>query len=318
MEGAKLSKIAKKFNLKNFTEKLDLNEHYVLIADVNRPALQLNGFYEHFEEDRVQLIGMVEQAYLSKMTREERIKNYRELLFRNIPCLIFCRGFEPEPELIDVATERGIPLLGTDRATSNFMSDLIYNLQLELAPCTTIHGVLMDVYGEGLLITGESGIGKSEAALELIRRGHRLVSDDVVEIRKVSNDTLIGTSPDITRHFIELRGIGIVDVKSLFGVESVMLNSSIDMVIRVEDWNREANYDRLGLEEDYIEFLGNKVVCYSIPIRPGRNLAVIVESAAINFRAKKMGYNAAQELYNRVTCSLKKSQEEDEQESGTK
>ena len=161
MEGAKLSKIAKKFNLKNFTEKLDLNEHYVLIADVNRPALQLNGFYEHFEEDRVQLIGMVEQAYLSKMTREERIKNYRELLFRNIPCLIFCRGFEPEPELIDVATERGIPLLGTDRATSNFMSDLIYNLQLELAPCTTIHGVLMDVYGEGLLITGESGIGKS-------------------------------------------------------------------------------------------------------------------------------------------------------------
>ena len=158
---------------------------------------------------------------------------------------------------------------------------------------------------------GESGIGKSEAALELIRRGHRLVSDDVVEIRKVSNDTLIGTSPDITRHFIELRGIGIVDVKSLFGVESVMLNSSIDMVIRLEDWNREGNYDRLGLEEDYIEFLGNKVVCYSIPIRPGRNLAVIVESAAINFRAKKMGYNAAQELYNRVTGSLKKAQDDD-------
>ena len=195
-----------------------------------------------------------------------------------------------------------------------FMAEVIRWLNVELAPCISIHGVLVDVYGEGILIMGESGIGKSEAALELIRRGHRLVSDDVVEIRKVSNDTLIGTSPDITRHFIELRGIGIVDVKSLFGVESVMLNSSIDMVIRLEDWNREGNYDRLGLDEDYIEFLGNKVVCYSIPIRPGRNLAVIVESAAINFRAKKMGYNAAQELYNRVTGSLKRTQDENEQE----
>ena len=235
MEGAKLSKIAKKFNLKNFTEKLDLNEHYVLIADVNRPALQLNGFYEHFEEDRVQLIGMVEQAYLSKMTREERIKNYRELLFRNIPCLIFCRGFEPEPELIDVATERGIPLLGTDRATSNFMSDLIYNLQLELAPCTTIDGVLMDVCGEWLLITGESGIGKSEAALELIRRGHRLVADDVVEIRQTNENQLTGTAPDITKYLIERRGIGIIDVKSLFGVESIRERQKIDFVIKLED-----------------------------------------------------------------------------------
>ena len=156
---------------------------------------------------------------------------------------------------------------------------------------------------------GDSGVGKSEAALELIRRGHRLVSDDVVEIRKVNDEILVGKSPDITRHFIELRGIGIVDVKSLFGVESVMLTQNIDMVIRLEDWNREANYDRLGLEEDYIEFLGNKVVCYSIPIRPGRNLAVIVESAAINYRAKKMGYNAARELYNRVTGSVKKEKE---------
>jgi len=166
------------------------------------------------------------------------------------------------------------------------------------------------VYGEGVLIMGDSGVGKSEAALELIRRGHRLVSDDVVEIRKVNDETLIGTSPDITRHFIELRGIGIVDVKSLFGVESVMVSQSINMVIRLEDWNRETNYDRLGLEEDYIEFLGNKVVCYSIPIRPGRNLAVIVESAAINFRSKKMGYNAAQELYNRVTGSVGKRKKE--------
>lgn len=314
MEGAKLSKIAKKFNLKNFTEKLDLNEHYVLIADVNRPALQLNGFYEHFEEDRVQLIGMVEQAYLSKMTREERIKNYRELLFRNIPCLIFCRGFEPEPELIDVATERGIPLLGTDRATSNFMSDLIYNLQLELAPCTTIHGVLMDVYGEGLLITGESGIGKSEAALELIRRGHRLVADDVVEIRQTNENQLTGTALDITKYLIELRGIGIIDVKSLFGVESIRERQKIDFVIKLEDWKKDNDYDRLGLEDQYMEILGKKVVCHSLPIRPGRNLAVICETAAVNNRQKKMGYNAAQELYRRVQENIAGSRRDEDAE----
>ena len=205
---------------------------------------------------------------------------------------------------------RGLFLNRTDMTTSDFIAATVRWLSEELAPRISIHGVLVDVYGEGVLIMGESGIGKSEAALELIRRGHRLVSDDVVELRKVSDDTLMGTSPDVTRHFIELRGIGIVDVKSLFGVESVMLTQNIDMVIRLEDWNRETNYDRLGLEEDYIEFLGNKVVCYSIPIRPGRNLAVIVESAAINFRAKKMGYNAARELYNRVTGSVRKKDEE--------
>ena len=181
---------------------------------------------------------------------------------------------------------------------------------MELAPRISIHGVLVDVYGEGILITGESGIGKSEAAIELIKRGHRLVSDDVVEIKKISEETLVGSSPDITRHFIELRGIGIIDVKTLFGVECVKLEQNIDLVIQLEDWNREANYDRLGLEECYVEYLGNKVACHSIPIRPGRNLAVIVESAAVNHRQKKMGYNAAQELYNRVTGSIKNKSNE--------
>ena len=206
--------------------------------------------------------------------------------------------------MLDTAEKNGVPIFTTEMTTSDFIANSVRWLSEELAPRISIHGVLVDVYGEGVLIMGESGIGKSEAALELIHRGHRLVSDDVVEIRKISDDTLLGSAPDITRHFIELRGIGIVDVKTLFGVESVMYNQTIDMVIRLEDWNREANYDRLGLDEEYIEFLGNKVVCYSIPIRPGRNLAVIVESAAINYRAKKMGYNAAQELYNRVTGSL--------------
>ena len=246
----------------------------------------------------------MENAYLKQQPDEVILPIYDEIFSYNVPCIVFCRGLQPCDRLLNVAERYNVPVLVSDIRTSEFISSSVRWLSEQLAPRISIHGVLVDVYGEGVLIMGDSGVGKSEAALELIRRGHRLVSDDVVEIRKVDDERLLGTSPDITRHFIELRGIGIVDVKSLFGVESVMLTQSIDMVIRLEDWNRETNYDRLGLEEDYIEFLGNKVVCYSIPIRPGRNLAVIVESAAINFRSKKMGYNAAQELYNRVTGSV--------------
>ena len=194
------------------------------------------------------------------------------------------------------------------------MAEIIRWLNVKLAPCISIHGVLVDVYGEGVLITGESGIGKSEAALELIKRGHRLVSDDVVELRKVSDETLIGSAPDITKHFIELRGIGIIDVKTLFGVSSVRDTKNIDLVIKLEEWDKDKEYDRLGLEEEYTEYLGNKIVCHRIPIRPGRNLAVICESAAVNHRQKKMGYNAAQELYNRVQNSLQHKRDEDEDE----
>ena len=202
------------------------------------------------------------------------------------------------------ALKYGVPLLVSDKTTSDLMAEVIRWLKVQLAPTISIHGVLVDVFGEGVLIMGESGIGKSEAALELIKRGHRLVSDDVVEIRKVSDDTLIGSAPGITRHFIELRGIGIIDVKTLFGVESVKNTQSIDMVIKLEEWDRDKEYDRLGLDDQYTEFLGNKVICHSIPIRPGRNLAIIVESAAVNYRQKKMGYNAAQELYKRVQDNL--------------
>lgn len=207
---------------------------------------------------------------------------------------------------MEKAEKADIPVFITEKVTSAFMAEVIRWLNVQLAPCISIHGVLVDVYGVGVLITGESGIGKSEAALELIKRGHRLVSDDVVEIRRVSDDTLVGTAPDITRHFIELRGIGIVDVKTLFGVLSVRETQNIDLVIRLEDWNREKAYERLGLEEEYTEFLGNKVVCHQLPIRPGRNLAIIVETAAINHRQKQMGYNAAQELYKRVEESMTK------------
>lgn len=240
-------------------------------------------------------------------SEEERKKYiYGEILSKKVPCIIFCRDLQPDDILLELANKHEVPILVTGTTTSAFMAEIIRWLNVELAPCISIHGVLVDVYGEGVLIMGESGIGKSEAALELIKRGHRLVTDDVVEIRKVSDETLIGTAPDITRHFIELRGIGIIDVKTLFGVESVKETQGIDMVIKLEDWNKDREYDRLGLEEQYTEFLGNKVVCHSIPIRPGRNLAIIVESAAVNHRQKKMGYNAAQELYRRVQANLGK------------
>lgn len=203
-----------------------------------------------------------------------------------------------------MAGKRNIPLLGSSHSTSGFLSEIIFHLSARLAPSISIHGVLVDVYGEGVLIKGESGIGKSEAALELIRRGHRLVTDDVVEIKRVNETTLVGTSPDITRYFIELRGIGIIDVKALFGVECVKEKQTIDFVIELEEWRQDKQYDRLGLEEEYTEILGKELVCHQIPIRPGRNLAVIVEAAAVNHRQKKMGYNAAQELYRRVQANL--------------
>ncbi len=304
MYKVKLTDLVERMELQSLLPDIDISEIELSDSAVNRLALQLTGFFEYFSSQRVQVIGNAEYAYIKNVPDEEMIPIYEKILGSDIPCLIFCQGNEPCERLLNVAEKNKVPVFKTQRNTSEFIAITVRWLSERLAPRISIHGVLVDVHGEGVLIMGESGIGKSEAALELIHRGHRLVSDDVVEIRKVSDDKLVGTSPDITRHFIELRGIGIVDVKSLFGVKSVMEFSDIDMVIRLEDWNREANYDRLGLEEECIEFLGNKVVCYSIPVRPGRNLAVIVESAASNFRAKKMGYNAAQELYNRVTGNL--------------
>ena len=302
--GIKLSEIVEKMNLKNLTPEVDMVEKEVNVPDVNRPALQLAGFFDHFDSNRVQIIGHVEYTYVHTLTDERRQYIYNRLLEHPIPCIVFCRDMEPEDEFLEVATRHGVPVYKTTKQTSDFTAEIIRWMNVRLAPCISIHGVLVDVYGVGVLIMGESGIGKSEAALELVKRGHRLVSDDVVEIRKVSDDTLVGNAPDVTKHFIELRGIGIVDVKSMFGVQSVRETQNIDLVITLEEWNKEKEYDRLGLEEQYTEFLGNKVVCHQLPIRPGRNLAVIVETAAINYRQKKMGYNAAQELYKRVQQNL--------------
>ncbi len=303
-----MAALIEKLNLENCTPDIDIKSIKLSQPDVNRPALQLAGFFDHFDSERVQVIGNVERAYMQKMDPEQRLAIFGRLMDYKVPCIVFSRNMEVGQRFIQLATQKGVPILRTARTTSSFMAEVIRWLNVELAPRITIHGGLVDVYGEGILIMGESGIGKSEAALELIKRGHRLVSDDVVEIKKVSDETLIGSSPDITRHFIELRGIGIIDVKTLFGVESVKNTQAIDLVIKLEEWDKEKQYDRLGLEEQYIEFLGNRVVCHSIPIRPGRNLAIICESAAVNYRQKKMGYNAAQELYNRVTNSIKKSE----------
>lgn len=314
MEKLKFTKIIENYNLVNHTPEINTDKIYITIPEVNRPALQLAGFFEHFDKERVQIIGNVECAFLDSMERETRKHVYEELMSSGIPCLILCRGRKPDEDMIETGIKNGVPVLSTEMATSRFDAELSRWLNVQLAPTITIHGVLVDVYGEGVLITGESGIGKSEAALELIKRGHRLVSDDAVEIRKVSDETLIGTAPAITKHFIELRGIGMIDVKALFGVESILDTANIDMVIKLEEWDREREYDRLGLDDNYTEFLGNKVVCYSIPIRPGRNLAVIVEAASVNHRQKKLGYNAAQELYNRVQNNLMRSLEQQEEE----
>ena len=311
-ERVKLAKVIEKMHLENITPQIDVSEIWLHVPEVNRPALQLTGFYDQFDNDRIQIIGNVEYSYLKSLTEEERFERYNQLLSSNIPCLVFCRSLRPENKVLELAVKHQIPILLCDMATSTFMAEVIRWLKVQLAPCIVIHGVLVDVYGEGVLITGESGIGKSEAALELIKRGHRLVTDDAVEIRKVSDEELIGTAPGVTKYFIELRGIGIIDVKTLFGVESVKETQQIDMVIQLEDWKRDKEYDRLGLEEEYTEYLGNKVVCHALPIRPGRNLAVIVEAAAVIHRQKKMGYNAAKELYRRVQENLMKGEDDDE------
>ena len=304
MQTVGLTAIVEKLKLKNLTPEVDMTEIVITTPNINRPALQLAGYFDHFASDRVQIIGYVEYTYLKHLTAEQRVPIYEKFLSSEIPCVIFSSRTEPDDEFLRLAIKYNKPLLASEQETSPFMAECIRALSTMLAPCISIHGVLVDVYGEGVLLMGESGVGKSEAALELVKRGHRLVTDDVVEIRKVDEETLIGRSPAITRHFIELRGIGIADVKELFGVSSIRESKQIDMVIRLEEWVKDKEYDRLGLNEEYTEFLGTKVVCHTLPIRPGRNLAVIVETAAANNRQKKLGYNAAQELYRRVQESI--------------
>lgn len=311
-----LEKMIEDLHLENCTPNVSVSETMITQTEVNRPALQLAGYFDYFDSGRIQIIGHVENAYMQKKGLEYSVAMLERIMAGSDetpqpPCIIFCRDIFIDEKIITMAEKYNVPLLRSKKATSPFMAELIRWLNVELAPRCSVHGVLVDIYGEGVLIMGESGIGKSEVALELIHRGHRLVSDDVVDIKRVSDISLIGSAPSITKHFIELRGMGIINAKALFGVESVKDEQEINLVIKLEEYNKEQEYDRLGLEEQYIEFLGNRIVCHSIPIRPGRNLSIICEAAAVNYRQKKMGYNAAQELYNRVTSNLQEKRTED-------
>ncbi len=270
-------------------------------ADVNRPGLQITGFFDYFDSSRIQIFGMVENTYLAGLSAEVRYNSLKRLFEKNVSAIILTRNGNASAEMLKLAEEYETPVLRTAQPTSYFTSTLNAYLSVELAPRITRHGVLVEIYGQGVLILGESGVGKSETAVELIKRGHRLVADDAVEIKKVSSKTLIGVAPDIIRHFIEIRGIGIVDVKNIFGMGAVKDSENIDMIIHLETWDRNKQYDRLGLVDEYTNILGLDIPSLTIPVRPGRNLAVIFEVAAMNNRQKRMGYNAAEELNRRIT-----------------
>ena len=276
----------------------------IITSEVNRPGLALTGYFTDFEKDRLQLMGNAEHGYLESLTPDDRKAKVDALFSRKFPALIICQGIEAIPEITESAKKYEIPLLGTEEPTSNVMSSVISLLSVKLAPQVTRHGVLVEVYGEGILMLGESGVGKSEAAMELLKRGHRLVADDAVEIKRVSNRTLVGTSPEIIRHLIELRGIGIVDVRQIFGMGAVKESEKIDLVLSLENWSQDTKYDRFGLEYEQYDILGLKVPMITIPIKPGRNLAVIIEVAAMNNRLKRLGYNAAAELNKRLEASM--------------
>lgn len=310
MKKIPLETIYKKFDFEQANPSVSLKDIFVELPELNRPALQLAGYFDYFDSDRLQIIGMVEYTYLEKQGYEGRRQIFEKIFDYKIPALILSRDLKPFEEMIEIANKKGIPLLVSPLPTTELTGELIRWLRDKLAPTITKHGVLVDIYGEGIMIMGESGIGKSETALELIKRGHRLVADDAVEIRRVSSRTLVGSCPEVIRHFIELRGIGIIDIRQMFGVESVKQTQSIDLIINIENWDVNKEYDRLGLEEQYMEILGNKVVCHDIPVRPGRNLAIICESAAVNHRQKKMGYNAAQVLNERIMNNMTRAQDD--------
>lgn len=301
MYSAELGKIVEAFQLENILPEISLEGRAVKKKEINRPALQLAGFYESFDKERLQVIGRVEHSFLLSLGEEKRKKAIRGFFAHKIPCLIICRALDIFPEMLEYGREFDVPIFRTNQITTDFTAELIYWLREELANRVMMHGVLVDIYGEGVLITGASGIGKSETALELIKRGHRLIADDAVEIKKIADRRLIGSCPEIIRYLIELRGIGIINVKELYGVGSVKDQKTVDLVIKLEVWDGQTgSYDRLGLNEEYMDILGNKVLCNTIPVRPGRNVAIICESAAIANRQKKMGSNTAQEFADRI------------------
>ncbi len=299
-----LEKIIQSIHLEVLYTPVSPTEIQIASADVGRPGLQLAGFMEHFDNLRIQLIGNAETAYMESIN-ESSLRTTMDMLFaQKPPALIVARGLEVSPVVLESARRFEVPVLRTQESTSSIMSSLISLLQVELAPRVTRHGVLVEVYGEGILLLGESGVGKSETAIELVKRGHRLIADDAVEVRRVSNQTLVGSAPENIRHFIELRGIGIINVRRIFGMGAIKVTEKIDMLIQLEQWDQNKVYDRMGMENEYTQILGINVPSLTIPVKPGRNLAIIIEVAAMNNRQKKMGYNAAHELLRNLGMDI--------------
>ena len=299
-----LTKIIKEFSLETLYVPENLDELVISSNEVNRPGLQMAGYFEFFDEKRIQIIGKAEESYLENLEPQKAENRMREL-FSHKPCaVVVCRNLEISDKFVELAREFSVPLFRTENPTSSFASALIAFLNLNLAPRVTRHGVLVEVYGEGILLLGESGVGKSETAIELVKRGHRLIADDAVEIKRVSATTLVGRAPEIIRHYVELRGVGIVDVRRLFGMGAVKETEKIDLVINLENWKDGKMYDRLGLEESTMDLLGIKVPMIVLPVCPGRNLSVVIEVAAMNNRQKRMGYNTAEEFNKRLMESM--------------
>lgn len=305
----RLSAVAEKFSLEYLNKPENVDDIYITRTDLSRPGLPLAGFFKHFENERVQLIGNMEHGYLAALSGGERRLAIEKLVQHRIVALILTSGLAPFPELLELSAKYGTPLFSTQESTSAFTAALTSYLNVELAERITTHGVMVEVYGEGILILGDSGVGKSETAIELVKRGHRFIADDAVVIKKVSAITLVGSAPDIIKHYIELRGIGIVDVKRIFGMGSVKETEKIDLVIKFENWVSGKDYERIGLDTEKEEILGISVPAITVPVKPGRNLAVIIEIAAMNHRQKKMGYDTAREF-------LKKLSESDNEEDG--
>ena len=312
MASVKLGEIIREFDLEVLKQGPDYENVPLRVVDVNRPGLPLSGFFEHFDTKRLLLIGLTEHTFLADMASECRRESFDKLLAYPVPALIITRGLDAFPECLEMAEKHGRTILRTQAQTSTFMSALISSLYTRLAPCITRSGVMMEIYGEGVMFQGESGVGKSEVAIELIKRGHRIIADDAVEIRETNHGTLEASAPELIRHYMELRGIGVIDVRRLFGMGAIKDKQEIDLIINLEPWNDKTVYDRLGLDQIQTEILGIKIPLLTIPVKPGRNLASIVEVAAMNNRNRKLGHNAALELSERMDRHFKKMMEEQE------
>ena len=302
-----LTSVQKEFKLEILYEPENMSQVLVSNNEINRPSLQIAGFFEYYDNTRIQVIGRVEISYLERMTPEMRMSSLEALFEKGMPVVVITRDMEPPEEMMELVKKYNVPFMRTHLSTSRFVSAVIAYLNVQRAPRITMHGVLVEVYGEGILLLGDSGVGKSETAIELVKRGHRLVADDAVEIKRVSDSTLVGTAPSIIRHFVELRGIGIIDIKEIFGMGAVKDTENINLIIHLEKWDQNKQYDRLGLVDEFTNIMGINVPSLTIPVKLGRNLAVIVEVAAMNNRQKRMGYNAAVELNKRLTTEMEKN-----------